>query len=171
MPSPDWIPVLPVRAAVRFMKGALRADRAAAQRAAALERVGNHPRASVAGRGRSQGRVGSRPAGPGGLRALAGGPRRRCVPSHDLGAACALRELAPASPASRSRLCPLHPQPRPPAPPASRNEHASLGQEERPQRTLRAEVPRAQPQPPQVPAQDAQLPPTCERFRRAPPRP
>jgi hypothetical protein len=65
-----------------------------------------------------------------------------------------------ASPAS---VTPPAPQPRPPAPPASRNEHVSLGQEERPQRTLRAEVPRAQPQPPQVPAQDAQLPPTRER--------
>jgi hypothetical protein len=60
-------------------------------------------------------------------------------------------------------------RPRPPSPP-SRNERPPLGQEDRPQRNLRADAPpppRPQPPPlqqPQVPMQEPQLPPTRERM-------
>src|ERR1700688_503265 len=53
-------------------------------------------------------------------------------------------------------------RPRPPAPPP-RNDRPPLGQEDRPQRNLRAEAPPARPQPPQVPMPDPPLPPTRER--------
>ena len=53
------------------------------------------------------------------------------------------------------------PRPRPPAPPPSRGDRPPLGQEDRQQRTLRADASR--PQPPQLPMQDPQLPPTRER--------
>ncbi|HEV3500890.1 MAG TPA: hypothetical protein VGZ92_11235 [Bradyrhizobium sp.] len=57
-------------------------------------------------------------------------------------------------------------RPRPPSPP-SRNERPPLGQEDRPQRNLRADAAPGRPQPPssqpQVSMQDPQLPPTRER--------
>src|ERR1700737_751555 len=53
-------------------------------------------------------------------------------------------------------------RPRPPSPPQQRNERPPLGQEDRPQRNLRADAPRP-PSQPQVPMQDPQLPPTRER--------
>jgi hypothetical protein len=72
-------------------------------------------------------------------------------------------EPAPPSPAgSQPPAPPL--RPRPPAPP-SRNDRPPLGQEDRPQRNLRADAPPPppRPQPPQFPMQDPQLPPTRER--------
>jgi hypothetical protein len=53
-------------------------------------------------------------------------------------------------------------RPRPPSPPPARGDRPPLGQEDRPQRNLRADV-RPQPPQPQVPMQDPQLPPTRER--------
>ena len=52
-----------------------------------LERIRDHPRAAVAGRGRAQGRIRGRPARPGRhplrwRRGRAAAPRRRCVPRH-----------------------------------------------------------------------------------------
>ena len=81
-------------------------------------------------------------------------------------------EVAPPPPSSQPptpTASPPPPRPRPPSPSPSRNERPPLGQEDRPQRNLRADAqpPSSRPQPPssqpQVPMQDPQLPPTRER--------
>ncbi|MEA2868859.1 MAG: hypothetical protein QOE39_3574, partial [Bradyrhizobium sp.] len=77
-------------------------------------------------------------------------------------------EAAPASsppqPSTSQPSTPAPPRPRPPGPPPSRGERPPLGQEDRPQRNLRADAPPPRPQsPPQVPIQDPALPPTRER--------
>jgi hypothetical protein len=71
------------------------------------------------------------------------------------------------APPSTSQPSPPPSRPRPPSPP-QRNERPPLGQDDRPQRNLRADGgPPARPQPPSsqphVPMQDPQLPPTRER--------
>ena len=73
-------------------------------------------------------------------------------------------EAAPPPSASPPQAPPA-PSSRPPAPPP-RNDRPPLGQEDRPQRNLRAEAPPARPQPPQppqVPMPDPPLPPIRER--------
>src|ERR1700676_2016092 len=73
-------------------------------------------------------------------------------------------EAAPPPPAPPPQAPPA-PSSRPPAPPP-RNDRPPLGQEDRPQRNLRAEAPPARPQPPQppqVPMPDPPLPPIRER--------
>jgi hypothetical protein len=77
----------------------------------------------------------------------------------------AARTAEPAPPPPAGSQPPVPPlRPRPPAPP-SRNDRPPLGQEDRPQRNLRADAPPPRPQPPQpqVSMQDPQLPPTRER--------
>jgi hypothetical protein len=76
----------------------------------------------------------------------------------------------PAPPASASPQNGAPPRPRPPSTPSipspSRNERPPLGQEDRPQRNLRADPspqPRPQPPQPQVGMQEPALPPTRER--------
>ena len=70
---------------------------------------------------------------------------------------------------------PAPPRPRPPAQPPSREARPPLGQDEqRPPRNLRPDAPppgAPRPQPPQIPMQDAGLPPPPPRGRRPPPRP
>src|SRR3984893_14868912 len=72
-------------------------------------------------------------------------------------------EPVPPPPSTSQPSTPQQPlRPRPPSPPQQRNERPPLGQEDRPQRNLRADAPRP-PSQPQVPMQDPQLPPTRER--------
>src|ERR1700694_4449324 len=71
-------------------------------------------------------------------------------------------EPVPPPPSTSQPSTPQQPlRPRPPSPPQQRNERPPLGQEDRPQRSLRADAPR--PPPPHAPMQDPQLPPTRER--------
>src|SRR5450759_3010618 len=70
-----------------------------------------------------------------------------------------------APPPSPPASTPQPSRPRPPSPPQARNERPPLGQEDRPQRNLRADAPPPlpRPQPPQVGMQEPALPPTRER--------
>ncbi len=98
-------------------------------------------------------RDGSRAAGGG------GGDRARAGDAFRANTRPTVRPAEPAPPPSTPQ--PPAP-PRPPSPP-SRNDRPPLGQEDRPQRNLRADAPPPRSQPPQLPTQELQLPPTRER--------
>src|SRR6202166_4277203 len=95
-----------------------------------------------------------------------GGDRPRAGDSFRANPRSAGRPGEPAPPPSASLpQAPPEPsssRPRPPAPPP-RNDRPPLGQEDRPQRNLRAEAPPARPQPPRAPMPAPPLPPTRER--------
>jgi hypothetical protein len=127
----------------------------AAQRARDASRAGDASRSGDAARSGDA----TRAAGGSGDRARAGDAFRA-----NTRPAARPAEPAPPSSASPFEAPPPPSRPRPPSPPpsASRNERPPLGQEDRPQRNLRADAPPPRPQP-QVGMQEPALPPTRER--------
>ena len=121
-----------------------------------LERIRDHPRTAVAGRGRPQGRIRGRPARPRGLAARLAAPQRAAatpsaapMPVRRTGSPAA-RPAARARPPGRAAVA-RRPPPRRRRPPAAQSAP----------RRAAAAPPR--PQPPQLPMQDPPLPPTRER--------
>jgi hypothetical protein len=114
-----------------------------------LEEAVRKVESEAAQRARDASRSGSADRASGGDRARAGDVfRANTRPTARPG------EPAPPSPPST---------PRPPSPPQARNERPPLGQEDRPQRNLRADAPVSPRSQPQIPMEDPQLPPTRER--------